>query len=398
MRTLLRVALKRTLIIGAAACAAGASVTGAAAGAALGQSGATIQHWGAFASGGKPEDTNLTPVSLSLPAPVAQLSSSNSTQYALLTNGTVYAWGLGADGQLGNGGTADSFTTAVKVKFPAGIKIASLPADAMPYDTAFAVDTNGNVWGWGLNEGGELCMGNTTQYLTPVKLPFTQVTTLAGGGDHATYDANGILYSCGTNEYGQLGNGSENSSTTKVKVMVIKGTSVRTLVASYLDVGALQKDGDYFDWGYNTQGQLGNGSFESADMPAQVGELPATVTQVAIGGSTSDNGQTLVMLSNGALYAWGADADYQLGDGKRANEQFPEEISPPAGVTYATLASGGDTSYAITTQGDVYAWGASGQGQVGDGQTAPAKKPLMIESGATLISASATDVVVSAGS
>ena len=41
------------------------------------------------------------------------------------------------------------------------MKIASIPTDAMPFDTGLAVDTNGHVWGWGNNGGGELCLGNT---------------------------------------------------------------------------------------------------------------------------------------------------------------------------------------------------------------------------------------------
>ena len=50
----------------------------------------------------------------------------------------------------------------MKVRFPAGVKIASLPIDVMPFDTGLAVDTKGHVWGWGDNQGGELCLGNQT--------------------------------------------------------------------------------------------------------------------------------------------------------------------------------------------------------------------------------------------
>ena len=101
------------------------------------------------------------------------------------------------------------------------------------------------------------------------------------------------------------------------------------------------------------------------------------------------------MLSDGAIYAWGSDGSYQLGDGKTADEPSPELISPPAGVTYQTLASGGETSYAISTAGDVYAWGNSAQGQIGDGKTTAAPQPVEVESGASLISSTSTDVVVS---
>jgi alpha-tubulin suppressor-like RCC1 family protein len=329
-----------------------------------------------------------------LPAPVAQVSSSNSTQYALLTNGTVYAWGLGTHGELGNGHLKNSFTTAVKVQFPAGVKIAFLPIDVMPYDTAFAVDTTGQAWGWGDNAGGELCLGNTAQYTTPVTLPFTDVTTLDGGADHATYDNDGTLSSCGTNTYGELGNGNMTSSTTPVPVSGLSGQSVAELVGSWGNQGALLTNGTYYDWGYDGAGQLGNGTVgQSSDVPVQV-PLPGTVAQVAQGGSAASNGQTMVMLSGGSLYAWGNDSSYQLGDGKTTNEESPELISSPPGVTYQTLASGGNTSYAISAAGEVYAWGNSREGQIGDGKTTPAKTPVAVLAGATQISSTSTDVVV----
>ena len=119
-----------------------------------------------------------SPASVRLPGRVAEVASSNSSEYALLANGSVYAWGLGNAGQLGDGATKDSFTKPVRVRFPARVKIASLPIDVMPFDTGLAVDTTGHVWGWGDNQGGELCLGNRQKHLTPVRLPFSHVTAV----------------------------------------------------------------------------------------------------------------------------------------------------------------------------------------------------------------------------
>ena len=100
----------------------------------------TVQHWGTFFGGAstlKPEDTTTSPASVSLPGPVAEVATSNSSEYALLTNGNVYAWGLGNAGQLGDGATKNSFAKPVRVRFPAGVKIASLPIDVMPFTPAW---------------------------------------------------------------------------------------------------------------------------------------------------------------------------------------------------------------------------------------------------------------------
>jgi alpha-tubulin suppressor-like RCC1 family protein len=174
----------------------------------------TIEHWGDYNGGCPGTDKHLSPVALSLPGKVVQVSSSNDAQYVLLANGSVYAWGQGCHGELGDGKTVNSFKTAVHVQLPTGVKIAYLPTDVMPYDSAFAVDTTGRVWGWGLNKGSEFCTGTATEYTTPTELPSTlsDVTTLASGDSHATYDAGGTIYSCGNNQYGELGDGSKRAS------------------------------------------------------------------------------------------------------------------------------------------------------------------------------------------
>jgi alpha-tubulin suppressor-like RCC1 family protein len=392
LRTSLPMVLRRLVIAGAGLCAAGAAVV-IAAGPAQGAPGGTVAYWGTTGV-----NDLYAPVTISLPGQVAEVASSNSTEYALLTNGTVYSWGVGTDGQLGDGGTANSLSAPVQVKFPAGVQISYLPTDAMPANSALAVDTTGDVWGWGYNGSGEFCLGNKKQYTAPVRLPFGDVTALAGGGDHATYDAGGRLYSCGGNGYGELGDGTTNASTTPVRVTGLFGEEVTSLVASWRNTGAVLSNGDYFDWGFNDAGQLGDGRTDgaSSDVPVQVA-LPAPVTQVAEGGSLANNGQTLVLLSDGSVYAWGNDAFYQLGDGRTASEDLPERISPPRGVTYRTLATGGDTSYAISTAGNVYAWGNSKVGQVGDGLSTSAEQPVMVQAGATGISSTAANVVVSVG-
>jgi alpha-tubulin suppressor-like RCC1 family protein len=352
-----------------------------------------VAHWGAFFGNGRANnDELLSPTIVDLPDPVVQVATSNSTQYALLSNGAVYAWGLGGAGELGDGKTANSYTVAMRVRFPAGVIIASLPADAMPYNTGLAIDTSGHAWGWGLNGGGELCLGNRSEYLTPVQLPFDRVSLLSGAGDHALYDAAGTLYACGANSYGELGDDSTTPSRTPVTVSTLEGDRFKALVTSASDAGALLADGKYYDWGYDGQGQLGDGVIgQSSLVPMQV-KLPFPVTQVAQGASSLSNGQTLVLLSDGTLRAWGDDRFGQLGDGRTATESAPVEVFPPTGVTYSFLATGSNTSYGVTPAGDVYSWGANTQGEVGNGSTSTEPTPVKVESGVTNISSTALDV------
>jgi alpha-tubulin suppressor-like RCC1 family protein len=355
-----------------------------------------VEHWGTFFGGtkGVNYDTRTVPTKITLPGLVAQIATSNSSEYALLTNGALYAWGLGGQGELGDGKRANSFTQPVRVRFPKGVKIASIPIDVEPFDSAIAIDTKGNVWGWGHNGGGELCMGNHKVYLAPVKLPLSHVTTAAGASNHDLYDASGTVYACGQNLAGSLGDGIMRNSTRPVKVAGLNGSLVTQLVTAFANSGALLSNGQYYDWGYDANGQLGDGKLgKNSDVPVLV-PLPGPVLQVAQGGSIWGNGQTLVILSDGSMYSWGANSSYQLGTGTLGQEASPVQFHAPSGVTYAQLATGSATSYAVTTAGQVYAWGTSFAGQVGNGTYRAARSPLLIASGVTAISATANNVLI----
>jgi hypothetical protein len=362
----------------------------ASGGTAASASGRSVAFWGTFAGS---HSQHFSPVTVTLPARITEVGTSNSTVYALLTNGSVYAWGTGTRGQLGDGGSTSSFTSPVRVRFPAGVTIASIVVNSDPWDTAFAIDTTGHVWGWGANGSGDLCLGNSAQHPTPVELPFSHVTAVAGAADHATYDARGRLYSCGMGIYGELGDGSTKDSKVPVRVSGLSGARVAALTAGFGDTGALLSDGDYYDWGLNSDGQLGNGTTgQSSDVPVRV-RLPDPVTQAFEGGNAPNDGQTLVLLSDGSVYAWGANGAFQLGNGKQVAEPSPVRISPPHGVTYQAVASGGDTSYGVSTAGEVYAWGAGKFGAVGDGTKNIARIPVKVEPRATVLISSTSNVV-----
>ena len=234
--------------------------------------------------------------------------------------------------------------------------------------------------------------------MTPVRLPFSRVTVLAGASNHALYDSRGTVFACGYNLTGDLGIGSTRSTSRPVPVAGLDGTAVTQLAASFANSGALMSDGTYFDWGYDGAGQLGNGhALRMSDVPVKV-KLPHPVVQAALGGSLWNNGQTLVKLSNGALYSWGDNHDAQLGNGSTTRQPVPLRFRAAAGVTYRSLATGSATAYAVSTAGNVYAWGVSHVGQAGNGHTRTITKPVLVASGATAISSAANNVVINVAS
>ncbi len=296
---------------------------------------------------------------------VVQIASSNSDGYALTSAGTVWAWGAGANGELGNGTTPEDVTTAARVDFPAGVKITSLP-NPMPFDAGLAIDSHGNVWGWGFDLGHELCLP-ALEPLRPMKLPLTDVTLATGAREHALYYSNGRVYACGDGTDGALGDGSTATTASPVAVTGLPaGERVTALTSSWNGSGALMSNGSYYDWGYNAQGQLGDGSTADSSVPVRV-SLPGAVAQVSQGGSGKKNGQTLAILSNGAVWAWGAGASGQLGNGGTENSPVPIHITFPSSISVARVDSGGYACYAIDTAGRLWAWGSNDYGQLGLG-------------------------------
>src|SRR5262249_51219940 len=106
--------------------------------------------------------------------------------------------------------------------------------------------------------------------------------------------------------------------------------------------------GTVWTWGYNGNGQLGDGSTNNRNTPAQVTGITAT----AVGGGGN---HTLVVLSSGAMKAWGQNASYQLGDGTNTQATSPVSVST---VTSIPSAIGGfDFSFARKSDGTAWAWG-----------------------------------------
>lgn len=296
---------------------------------------------------------------------VIEVATTNSDSYALTSTGTVWAWGTGRHGQLGNGRSLTVARRALRVHLPAGVKIAFLP-NPMPYDAALAVDSRGNVWGWGENGARQLCLPGNGPFLVPHRLPLTGVTLATGAGGHSLFDAHGRLIACGQNLAGELGNGTMTRNSRLTPVVGLAGRQVKALVSSWQGSGALMKNGAYFDWGYNASGQLGNATTTNSDLPVAV-SLPGPVIQVFQGGSLANNGQTMAVLADHSVWAWGSNTWGQLGTGDRVKSSTPVPVDVPTGVRFVQVSSGGDSSYAIDTYGRVWAWGSNTLGQLGLG-------------------------------
>lgn len=191
--------------------------------------------------------------------------------------GQVLSWGDNMSGQLGNGRTTGS-RLPVKVKLPSRAKVTALAAGG---GHVLAL-TSAGLFAWGLNAFGQLGDGTTTSSDRPVKVEILlrgpglgHVTSLFAGCDHSlALFSGGALLAWGYNAFGQLGNGTTTTSDNPVSVMLPTGAKVRAVGATCRDSYALTAQGHVLAWGDNGSAQLGDdGSASGSSIPVQV-DLP----------------------------------------------------------------------------------------------------------------------------
>ena len=134
----------------------------------------------------------------------------------------------------------------------------------------------------------------------------------------------------------------------------------------------LKTDGSLWAWGWNLQGQLGNGLNASSNKPVHVGD------DRNWGLFASGSAHTLALKTDGSLWAWGSNAAGQLGIVSTRQIFFPVRVT--ADTTWAHVAAGSNHSLAVREDGSLWAWGRNTEGQLGDGSYAYSPIPVRIVS------------------
>ena len=353
---------------------------------------------------------------------IAKVATGYMDAFMIDEEGNLYAVGYNT-GQLGDG-TTDNRTTPVKIK--EGTKFKEVVVGAYRY--VLAIDIEGNLWGWGYNKEGQLGDGTTTDRLSPIQIregtKFKEVA--AGGRSSCAIDEEGNLWAWGANNYGQLGDGTTNNRTTPVKIkegtkfkkvamgyntsyaideegnlwacglsrLLGEGTTITTTATKTLkrikpetkfkeikvsstdeNKYAIDEEGNLWGWGYNKEGQLGDGTTNNRTTPIQIKEGTKFKKIAMCINSDVNVGHSLSIDEEGNLWASGRNNyDGVLGNNSTVTSLIQVQIKE--GTKFKEVAASRFNSYAIDEEGNLWAWGNNGYGQLVNGTTTGSKVPI----------------------
>jgi len=335
-------------------------------GSALGiQSNGTLWSWGlnnAGQLGNNSTNTLINPTQVGALSNWARISCGYAFA-AIQSNGTLWTWGYNNLGQLGVN------TSTVVISSPVQVGALSVWSQIFcGYNTTYAIQSNGTLWAWGQGGQGQLGNLSTTNISSPVQIGTVSIWAKVLGspiaGQYAIgLQSNGTLWSWGAgNNYYALGQGNLTSYSTPVQ---IGSTSTWSNIAtgSFFTL-ALQNNGTLWSWGLNNAGQLGLNDQTTRSVPTQVGAL-SIWTQVACGYNYS-----LAIQTPGTLWSWGFNGSGittnggALGLGDVTNRSSPVQVGT---LNYWTQVSSNarNNSLAIQSPGNLWSWGNNSYRQLG---------------------------------
>jgi alpha-tubulin suppressor-like RCC1 family protein len=306
----------------------------------------TLWTWGSGANGrlgNADTTTRSTPVTtFAGGSDWKQISSGNAHIAAIKTDGTLWIWGTGANGRLGNGVTTGNISTPVTT-FAGGTNWKSVFIGGV---MSSAIKTDGTLWTWGGNNFGRLGTNDTTDRSTPVTtfLGGNNWKQVDSGGHIAAVKTDGTLWCWGAGSYGRLGNADTTNRSTPVTTF-LGGTDWKSVSTDNFKTTAIKNDGTLWSWGRGDYGQTGNADTLHKSTPVTTFAGGTNWKQVNCG-----NSHVIALKTDGTIWTWGRLLGGVLGNGVNT---AGIGISTPVttflgGSNWKSVSASGNSSVALT--------------------------------------------------
>jgi len=316
--------------------------------------------------------------------------SSGVSVTAIKTDGTLWSWGLGSSGQLGDNTVTTRSSPVQTITFGTNWKQVACG------DHTSAIKTDGTLWCWGLNSDGQLGDNTLIKKSSPVQTVAFGTNWKQVASDNSNTVAiktDGTLWTWGLNSYGQLGDNTLIKKSSPVQTVAF-GTNWKQVACGYQHISAIKTDGTLWTWGRNTNGQLGNNTITSTSSPVQTIAFGTNWKQVSV---ALQGGTTACIKTDGTLWTWGYNGNGQLGDNTQTNRSSPIQTIA-FGANWKSVDCGGTHTAAIKTDGTLWCWGGNDLfGNLGDNTRTDRSSPVQtITRGTNWISVSCGSLMTAA--
>ena len=305
---------------------------------------------------------------------------------AIKLDGTLWTWGKGDMGGLGN-------NTSVNRSSPAQVGALSNWAQLATGGKGtgvftFAIKTDGTLWAiGGKNTGGSLGLNQVIPAYrsSPVQIGagtnWSMIST--SGYSVIATKTDGTLWTWGSNTQGELGLNDRVYRSSPVQVG--SGTTWSSVTAHDYSPMATKTDGTLWTWGNNNNGQLGLNDRVYRSSPTQVGS--GTTWSIVEGGASGFN---VAIKTDGTLWVWGNNAQGNLGLNDLINRSSPVQVG--SGTTWSStsnkICASDSSMYGIKSDGSLWVWGYNVYGQLGTNDRVGCSSPIQLGSGTSWVSAS----------
>jgi alpha-tubulin suppressor-like RCC1 family protein len=302
-------------------------------------------------------------------------SGASSTTSAIKVDGTLWMWGCGLNGQMGNNAATSRSSPVQTVS--AGTNWCSV---SVGLGHIISLKTDGTLWAWGTNTAGTLGTNNVINRSSPVQTVSGGTTwcrVAAGVSATAAIKTDGTLWTWGCGLSGPLGTGNAINRSSPVQT-VSGGTNWRIVVMGVCtrSTAAIKTDGTLWVWGDNTAGTLGTDDSINRSSPVQTISSSTNWRNVSIGNAVSAATKT-----DGTLWTWGSNSCGQLGTNDIIDRSSP--VQTVSGGTNWRCVSMESNGAAIKSDGTLWMWGLNTTGKLGINNTTNLSSPVQTINGGT---------------
>ena len=306
-----------------------------------------------------------------------QVACGQSHSTAIKTDGSLWCFGYNGNGQLGDNTITNRSSPVQTIALGTSWRQVS----GGQFHTA-AIKTDGSLWSWG--SGGRGQLGDST-ITSGRSSPIQTIAAgnnwkqVACGNSHtAAIKTDGSLWIWGYNNIGQLGDSTLTNRSSPIQT-IAGGNNWKQVACGSQHTAAIKNDGSLWSWGINSSGQLGDSTLTNNRSPVQT-ISGGNNWKYVFSGCISNH--TAAIKNDGSLWSWGDDTSGQLGDSQIISNSSPVQTIA-GGYNWKQVACGNLHTAAIKTDGSLWLWGFAGSGQLGDSTQVSKSSPVQTLAGGT---------------